>query len=229
MAEQMNQVGIPAVDLERSAPGAHREIAISSADPLLGELLCGHLRSSGFPAATVVDEVGTAVDPEAAPVVLVPPSTFGQYLGGGWDGRLRSVPLSVPLVVLARPHLPVRDALMLTQRRNGIALLDAGSPSVTTSVASALSISIDGGQMIDPAFIDMFTSSTSGELTPAEYRVYELLANGRSNAGIAHELYVSERTIEVHVRHLFAKLGLTKEDMVNRRVLATLMFHRNAD
>jgi serine/threonine-protein kinase len=54
--------------------------------------------------------------------------------------------------------------------------------------------------------------------------VYALLANGRSNSGIADELFLSERTVEVHVRKIFAKLGLGDSPAMNRRVVAASMF-----
>ncbi|MFC7481021.1 LuxR C-terminal-related transcriptional regulator [Luedemannella flava] len=48
------------------------------------------------------------------------------------------------------------------------------------------------------------------------------MAEGRSNAGVAAELHLAERTVEAHVRSIFTKLGLHEEPDSNRRVLAVL-------
>jgi DNA-binding NarL/FixJ family response regulator len=140
--------------------------------------------------------------------------------------RLRALPLDVPIVVLARPTVPVRAALQLNLRKSGVALLDAGCGSTVAAVPSALRMSLEGGQVIDPLFIPSIGVQTSSELTPAELRVYELLAYGRSNKGIAAELFLSERTVEVHVRKIFSKLGLSDDRSMNRRVVAASLFQR---
>jgi|GEM_PF-2327917 len=79
------------------------------------------------------------------------------------------------------------------------------------------------------SFIDAVAHDSKDSLTPSEQRVFELLSHGRSNGGIAKELFVSERTVEVHVRHIFSKLGLPSDASINRRVVAALMFHQHAD
>ncbi len=195
---------------------------VMSWDPLAGELLRGHLEAEGFPGTTHV--VGGETAEARAALVLLPPPTYADYLGSGWDVRLRSVPLDVPMVVLARPNVPVRSALQLNLRKSGVALLDAGRPSTVGAVSSALRMSLEGGQVIDPLFIESTGDQARAQLTPAELRVYALLANGRSNSGIADELFLSERTVEVHVRKIFAKLGLGDNAAMNRRVVAASMF-----
>lgn len=194
---------------------------IISWDPLAGELLRGHLEAEGFPGAAVVADHDTSG--VSTPLVVLPPPSYAEYLGGAWDTRLRGFPLDVPIVVLARPTVPVRSALQLNLRKNGLALLDAGRASTVAAVAAALRMSLEGGQIIDPLFIPSTGAHEGSELTPAELRVYELLASGRSNSGIAAELFLSERTVEVHVRKIFSKLGLSDDRSMNRRVVAALL------
>jgi DNA-binding NarL/FixJ family response regulator len=62
------------------------------------------------------------------------------------------------------------------------------------------------------------------ELTPRELEVLALLAEGRTDRGIAKELYVTPKTVEAHVRSIFRKLDLPREETENRRVHAVLTF-----
>jgi DNA-binding NarL/FixJ family response regulator len=64
------------------------------------------------------------------------------------------------------------------------------------------------------------------ELTPRERQVPALIAQGRSNAGIAHELVATVATVERHVTSIFDKLGLQQSPEAHRRVLAVLQYLR---
>jgi DNA-binding NarL/FixJ family response regulator len=65
------------------------------------------------------------------------------------------------------------------------------------------------------------------ELTPREGEVLTLVAEGRSNKAIASELFITERTVEAHVKQIFLKLGLADSPEHHRRVLAVLTFLRS--
>jgi DNA-binding NarL/FixJ family response regulator len=65
------------------------------------------------------------------------------------------------------------------------------------------------------------------ELTPREGEVLTLVAEGRSNKAIAAELFITERTVEAHVKQIFLKLGLMDSPEHHRRVLAVLTFLRS--
>ncbi|MYR64019.1 response regulator [Streptomyces sp. SID625] len=85
-----------------------------------------------------------------------------------------------------------------------------------------------GGTAMDPQVIQQLLARRSGpdrrlsRLTPRELEVLELMAQGRSNTAIAHQLVVTERAIAKHTSNIFAKLGLEVSDDDNRRVLAVL-------
>ena len=64
------------------------------------------------------------------------------------------------------------------------------------------------------------------ELTPREREVLALIAEGRSNQGICRALWLSPKTVETHIRSLFAKLGIAEAPEDNRRVLAVLTYLR---
>ncbi len=65
-------------------------------------------------------------------------------------------------------------------------------------------------------------------LTAAEERVLSLIAAGYSNSGIAQLLFLSSRTVETHVGHIFMKLGLRDVPGVHRRVLAAVLYLEDA-
>ena len=96
---------------------------------------------------------------------------------------------------------------------------------------AALERVADGGTALDPEVVSQLfrASRQRGELatlTPRERQVLALMAEGRSNAGIAAELVVSGGAIEKHVAGIFAKLGLPPDETDNRRVLAVLQYLR---
>jgi DNA-binding NarL/FixJ family response regulator len=88
---------------------------------------------------------------------------------------------------------------------------------------------VRGGAVVDPALISELVGARRVNdplegLTQREHDVLELMAEGRSNAGIARRLWVSERTVEKHVQSILAKLGLLGTSDDHRRVLAVVTF-----
>jgi DNA-binding NarL/FixJ family response regulator len=88
-----------------------------------------------------------------------------------------------------------------------------------------------GGSALDPHVVGQLLHRTEGrrglaELTEREHDVLRLMAQGLTNAGVARRLFLSERTVEAHVRRLLAKLDITDSDDAHRRVLAVLTYLR---
>jgi DNA-binding NarL/FixJ family response regulator len=85
----------------------------------------------------------------------------------------------------------------------------------------------DGGSALDPQVVARLLSARAqddplDDLTPREREVLELMAQGLTNVGIAKRLFLSERTVEAHVRHVLLKLGVPEGEDAHRRVLAVL-------
>ncbi|MGK5642152.1 LuxR C-terminal-related transcriptional regulator [Streptomyces sp. URMC 126] len=85
-----------------------------------------------------------------------------------------------------------------------------------------------GGTALDPQVVSQLLlrrhSDPLDRLTPREREVLELMASGRSNAGIASQLVVSESAVAKHINNILAKLDLPRADADHRRVLAVLRF-----
>ena len=89
----------------------------------------------------------------------------------------------------------------------------------------------DGGSAIDPIIVSTLLSKRRSDdsltaLTPREREVLELMAEGRSNQGIADKLVISLRAVEKYVSSIFGKLGLPSSGSDSRRVLAVLLYLR---
>ena len=100
-------------------------------------------------------------------------------------------------------------------------------------LAAAVSRVGEGGSALDPAIVSQIVGRRRqedpiSELTPREREVLELMAEGRSNRGIADRLVVTERAVEKHVTSIFSKLDLTPTVEDHRRVLAVLAYLRSA-
>ena len=99
--------------------------------------------------------------------------------------------------------------------------------SRSPSSSSAAQRVADGGSALDPQVVARLLSARTqddplDELTPREREVLELMAQGLTNVGIAKRLFLSERTVEAHVRHVLLKLGVPEGEDAHRRVLAVL-------
>ena len=86
-----------------------------------------------------------------------------------------------------------------------------------------------GGTVLDPLVVEALlaqpsSAATLSRLTPREREVLAELATGLSNRRVAQRLFLSQRAVEKHINSIFAKLGLTVDDAVDRRVKAVLMF-----
>jgi DNA-binding NarL/FixJ family response regulator len=157
---------------------------------------------------------------------------------------VRRVRAQAPDVAVAALALPPRreelrgTGLLVLARRAGdrgaLALLNAGTegvgylieeriPDVDRFVAAVREVA-HGGSVLDPSIVAQMVGRrvTRDALTPREREVLELMAQGRSNRGIASTVYLSERAVERHVTAIFDKLRLRPERGAHRRVLAVL-------
>lgn len=120
-------------------------------------------------------------------------------------------------------------AELLAGSSNGVGYLLKDRVADVREFVDALTRVADGGTALDPEVVSQLLGAsrrgdTLASLTPREREVLEQMAEGRSNAGIAAALVVSERAVEKHIASIFSKLGLPQSDSENRRVLAVLRY-----
>jgi DNA-binding NarL/FixJ family response regulator len=134
-------------------------------------------------------------------------------------------------VVLSQFTAPGYAVALLEYGSAGRAYLLKERVASVEELARAVRAVARGGSVIDPLVVDELVRSRShprasslDSLTPRETQILAQMAQGLSNAAIAAAVSVSERAVEKHTNSIFAKLGLTEEKDVNRRVKAVLLF-----
>ena len=190
-----------------------------------------------------VDVVGEAEDadelirqvqmkrPDAAVIdIRMPPTQTNEGLSAAV--HIRDVQPAVAVLLLSQyvdlafalqliEQHPERVGYLLKQRVFDVAIL-----------VDALRRITDGETVIDPTIVARLLGRNRptgplDELTAREREVLGLLAEGLSNQGIASRLFVTERTVEAHVKRVFAKLRLAASPESHRRVLAVLTYLRD--
>jgi DNA-binding NarL/FixJ family response regulator len=143
-----------------------------------------------------------------------------------------------------REHLPRAGVVVLSQYVQpgyAVALLEGGSAGRAyqlkerignvDELAGAIRAVAAGGSVIDPMVVDQLVRSRAHDvqlglasLTSREVEILAGMAQGKSNSAIAAALFVTERAVEKHTNSIFAKLNLTEERDINRRVKAVLLY-----
>jgi DNA-binding NarL/FixJ family response regulator len=150
----------------------------------------------------------------------------------------------IRLATRLRAERPEVGVVVLSQHADAayaLALLDGGSAgrgyllkervADVGELTAAVRTVAAGGSVIDPTVVEQLVAvhrtrpaSRLDALTPRELEVLGQMARGGSNAAIAAELVLSERAVEKHIGSILAKLGLSEEPDVNRRVSAVLVY-----
>jgi DNA-binding NarL/FixJ family response regulator len=135
------------------------------------------------------------------------------------------------VVVLSQYTGPGYALKLLEQGSAGRAYLLKERIGNVDELAGAIRAVAAGGSVIDPAVVDQLVRSRGHDgqfglasLTPRELEILAEMAQGKSNSAIAATLFVTERAVEKHTNSIFAKLNLSEERDVNRRVKAVLVY-----
>jgi len=132
-------------------------------------------------------------------------------------------------VVVLSAFVEVEQAVELLASGNGSGYLLKSRVTDVDEFIDALERVARGGSVVDPVLVQELVAARRvddplEELTPREREVLSLMAEGRSNGGIARRLWVTEGTVEKHVHSILAKLRLPETDDDHRRVLAVVTY-----
>jgi serine/threonine-protein kinase PknK len=221
----------PTVD--REPLGAGRTVVIADDDLLLREGIASLLTQAGY---GVVGQAGDATElmslvrehrPELAIVdIRMPPDHATEGLRAAQEIR-DEMPEVAILVLSAYVEVKHATTLLASGQRSGY-LLKSRVANIDEFLESVDRLS-RGGSVVDPSLVVELLATRAAEdplevLTSREHEVLGLMAEGRTNAGIARRLWVTEGTVEKHVHSIFVKLRLPETDDDHRRVLAVVAF-----
>jgi DNA-binding NarL/FixJ family response regulator len=211
---------------------AHR-VVVADDDVLLRQGLASLLREGGY---DVVGQAGDAADlvalvgserPDVAIVdIRMPPTNTTEGLEAA--RTIREEFPQVAILVLSA-HIEVEHAMALLGAGRGIGYLLKTRVGDIDEFCDTLERVIAGGSVIEPALVEELVQARRARdpleaLTSREREVLALMAEGRSNTGIAHHLWIADGTVEKHVKSIFRKLQLPDAPDDHRRVLAVIAF-----
>ena len=221
--------------MQTETEAARTRVVIADDSILLREGIAALLVDSGF---EVVAQSGTADDlllkvrslrPDVAIVdIRMPPTHTDEGLRAAKAIRQRRP--GTGILVLSQ-HVHARYALeLLSEGTDGIGYLLKERVSDLAELAASVRRIGEGGSVLDPAVVSQLVSRRRPggdplwQLTDRDRDVLALMAEGRSNKAIADRLFVTEHTVEKHVKNIFATLRLPPSPDDHRRVLAVVTF-----
>jgi DNA-binding NarL/FixJ family response regulator len=210
-----------------------RTVVIADDDLLLREGIASLLTQAGY---SVVGQAGDATElvglvrehrPDVAIVdIRMPPDHATEGLRAAQAIRDEMPEIAI-LVLSAYVEVKHATTLLASGQRSGY-LLKSRVANIDEFLESIDRLT-RGGSVVDPSLVLELLAARTAEdplenLTPREREVLGLMAEGRTNAGIARRLWVTEGTVEKHVHSIFVKLRLPETGDDHRRVLAAITF-----
>jgi DNA-binding NarL/FixJ family response regulator len=208
-------------------------VVLAEDDVLLREGLASLLERSGYEVAgqagdgtqllTLVRETGPDL---VVADIRMPPTHTTEGLEAAQAIR-QELPDTAILMLSA--YVEVQHAMELLAGGGGIGYLLKSRIADVEEFLDALQRIARGGSVVDPALVRELVTARRRQdplavLSARERQVLELMAEGRSNAGIARRLFVAEGTVEKHISNILTKLNLHEADDDHRRVLAAITF-----
>ena len=208
-------------------------VVLAEDDVLLREGLASLLQRSGFQVTGQAGDAARLLDlvaeetPELVVVdIRMPPTHTTEGLDAA--RQIRSQHPETGILVLSA-HVEIDHAMELLAGGRGVGYLLKTRVTDVAEFLDTLQRIARGGSVVDPALVAELVSARHRDdplaaLSAREREVLALMAEGRSNAGIGHQLWVTEGTVEKHVRSILTKLTLPEAADDHRRVLAVLRY-----
>jgi DNA-binding NarL/FixJ family response regulator len=206
---------------------------VADDDVLLREGVASLLTGAGYEIVGQAGDGETLTDivragpPDVAVIdIRMPPTHSTEGLDAA--RRIRAEFPEIGILLLSA-HVEVETAVDLLEAGERIGYLLKSRVMNADDLLDAVGRVARGGSVIDPALVQELVgmkrrSDPLSELTKREREVLALMAEGRSNSGIAHRLWISEGAVEKHVRSILGKLRLPVTEDDHRRVLAVVTF-----
>jgi DNA-binding NarL/FixJ family response regulator len=208
-------------------------VALADDDVLLREGIASLLGGAGYEIvgqagdARALDEVVREQAPDLVVVdIRMPPTHTTEGLDAA--AAIRSEFPEIGILLLSA-HVEIETAMDLLEGGERIGYLLKSRVMNKADFVDALERIARGGSVVDPALIQELVAERRRDdplagLTPREREVLALMAEGRSNNGIAQRLWITEGAVEKHVHSILAKLKLPATQDDHRRVLAVVAF-----
>jgi DNA-binding NarL/FixJ family response regulator len=217
-----------------SDPGRPVRVVLAEDNVLLREGIAGLLERAGFEIAGQAGDAGgliALVQTQRPDLVVVdirmPPGHSTEGLDAAMTIR-KEFPETGIMMLSAFVH--AEHAVTLLSSGQGIGYLLKDRVEDLTEFVRSLHRVAGGGTVIDPALVQDLVRTRRRDhdpfdlLSPREREVLALMAEGRSNAGIARQIWIAEATVEKHVHSILGKLNLPDSTDDHRRVLAVLAY-----
>ena len=183
--------------------------------------------------ATDFDSLMAAVEKQRPAVVVtdirMPPSGTDEGIRAA--EQIRSSHPDIGVVVLSQYAEPEYALSLLEKGAAGRAYLLKERVSDIDQLVNAIREVARGGSVIDPRVVEALVAARTRkpdsplkDLTAREQEVLAAIAQGKNNAAIAGQLFLTERAVEKHINSIFSKLGLQEDKDTHRRVRAALMY-----
>ena len=212
---------------------AASRIVLADDDVLLREGIASLLGREGYDVVGQADDAKQCLEVVRSEVptlvvldIRMPPTHTTEGLDAALAIRAEFPEIGI---LLLSAHVEVETAMDLLKDGDRIGYLLKSRVTNVADFVEALDRIIRGGSVVDPALVQELITQRRrqdplAELTPREREVLALMAEGRSNAGIAHQLWVTDGAVEKHVHSILMKLNLPAAADDHRRVLAVLTF-----
>ncbi len=209
------------------------QVVLADDDVLLREGVASLLARSGF---EVVGQAGNGTEllalarsarPELAVIdIRMPP---GHGTEGLTAARVIREELPGTAIIVLSAHVEVNEAMDLLAGGERLGYLLKSRVTDVAEFIDTVKRITAGASVVDPSLVQELVRARRRRdpldvLSPRERQVLALMAEGASNAGIAQRIFVTEGTVEKHVRSILTKLDLPESETDHRRVLAVLKF-----
>ena len=223
------------MEASEAGPANGRRVIVADDDVLLREGLASLLERAGY---QLVGQAGDGSEllrlvrehrPDLVIVdIRMPPTGSTEGLDAAAVIR-EELPETAILILSA--HVEIAHAMTLLANGSRSGYLLKSRVTDIDEFLETLERVCRGGSVVDPSLVQQLVAARRVDdpldaLTPREREVLAQMAEGRSNAGIARRLWVTEGTVENHVHNIMAKLRLPETDDNHRRVLAVITFLR---